>query len=379
MSKGAFTGIISLVVIAVLGWFGWSTYQSFFGANPDSPEGEYTFVVEDGDDFEAIGEQLSEDDVAQDSFNLVSRLYSKQTLYSGEYELDLPATTEEIVEQINVQSLEKARKIRENARPSTTVTIREGRNLQQVADQLVEEGVLESTDDFLQKATAPGLYQYGFLPEPLTCEYGDRFNCVLYYLEGYLYPDTYEFFTPSTGDEVIIKMLNNFDAKVWSQLGNEVDKAEFDDAVIMASVLEKETGRSTVVEGEGPEVLQQERRNIASVFYNRLDNGMPWSSDPTVNYGLPNLVCQQTTELTDCVFLDDPRVQTPYNTYNNAGYPIGPIASPQLTNIEAVLNPTDTDYLFFVSDTRGVTLFAETDTQHIANINTVTALNNTFE
>lgn len=378
MSKGLIQTIVVLVIIGVLGFFGLSAYNSFFGANPDSPEGEYTFVIDDGDDINAVAETLQEDDVAQDSFVSVSRLYKVKPLIPGSYELDLPATTEEIIEQINEQSVVKAQENKANARESKSVTIKEGTTIDQLADILEEEGVLESKQDFLDTLVEPGLYQYAFLPEPLGCEYGDRLNCVKYYYEGYMYPDTYDFFTPSNPDEIIIKFLNNFEAKVWNEVGGQLTKEEFDNAVILASVMERETGRSNQVTDNDAAVLAEERAKVASVFYNRLGQGIPWSSDPTVNYGIPNLVCQQTVDLEDCVFLDDPRVQTNYNTYNNPGYPIGPITNPQLANIRAALNPAVTDYLFFVADLNGVTLFAEDGAGHEANIIEATRINQTI-
>ena len=375
MSKGAIGTVLTLAVIAGLGWLGVSTYNSYLGTNPDSPEGLYTFQVEDGDSFNTIGDELVEADVAPKNFNQGSRFYKKDTLFRGEYTLVLPATTEEIIEQINDQAKIRGQEVSNNQRKFKQVTIREGLTLQQVADTLEEEGVLGDKEDFLSKATNPGLYNYDFLPSPLDCEYGNRSNCVLYYLEGYLYPDTYEFFEDSNPDEIIVKMLDNFNTKVWSKYGSAIPKSEFDKAIIMGSMIEAETGRSAAIPGEDPDALNQERRNVASVFYNRTEVGMEWKSDPTVNYGLPNKVCQQTVNIPDCIFLDDRRAQTKYNTYTNKGYPIGPVSSPQIENIEAALNPADSDYLFFVADNRGVTIFAETGEGHFANIEKVQQIN----
>jgi UPF0755 protein len=377
-----FKTIWSWIVIAIIGvliWSGWAGYASLFRANSKSPQGEYSFVIEQGDSFESIEKKLAKDNVSQPTFLSVSKLYRRDALYPGAYKLQLPATTEEIIDQINSQSRVKAKEAEKNQRESKSVTIKEGGDIRVIADILVKEKIIEDKDDFLNKAKNPGLYNYEFLPEPLDCSYGDRLTCVEFYLEGYLYPDTYEFFYPSTPDEVIKKMLENFQTKVWSKTKNELTKAEFDKAMIMASVLERETGRSNVVPGESKDVLANERKQVASVFYNRLDQGINWSSDPTVNYGLPNLVCQQTVVLKDCVYLDDPRVQTKYNTYLNKGYPIGPISNPQLANIQSAINPADTDYVYFVADLNGVTLFGETDTDHSRNMEEVTKINQEIE
>jgi len=150
--------------------------------------------------------------------------------------------------------------------------------------------------------------------------------------------------------------------------------------LIVASLIEKETGRTRgVTEGTASE-LQQERKIMAAVFSNRISLGIKLQSDPTVTYGLGELkVCQQTFDLEGCVFLDDPRVLTQYNTYYIDGLPIGPTTSPQWAVVEAVLNPVENDNLYFVSDVTGKKYFAETDAQHLENIEFVTELNETIQ
>ena len=373
MSKGFVGLLVLLVAAAVVGFLGLSGYNYFFGANPDSPEGEYTFTLESGEGFADIGNELVEADVAQDSFLTGAKLYRVNTLYPGKYTLEVPATTRELVEQIN----EESERIRQNTsrEEAVTVTFKEGSTVYDMANELVDAGVTESNLRFLELAQTPGYFDYEFLPEPLDCEYGDRINCVYYYLEGYLYPDTYEFFKGADEEEIITKLLDNFEAKVWNEVGPRAQAGNFYQIVTLASVVEKETGRSSVVPGESPTALAEERAGVAAVLYNRTAEGSTWSSDPTVTYGLSNFVCQQTVELTDCLFLDDPQVQTNYNTYNNPGYPIGPITNPSLVSIEAALDPADTNDLFFVADSRGVTTFAETYQEHLANIQAATERN----
>ena len=378
MSKGFFGLIGFLLVALLLGSFGLSGYRYFFGINPNSPEGEYSFVLESGEQLSDIAETLERDEVAQDSFLTTARLYRVNTLYPGRYTLQLPATTREIIEQINAEAGRIAAELPASGE-AVRVTFREGVGVAQMADILVEEGVLGSTQEFLDLATAPGNFEYEFLPTPLNCAYGDRFNCIQYYLEGYLYPDTYEFFADATPRDILTRMLNNFETKVWSQVGARARTGNFAEVVTMASVIELETGRPALIPGEPATVLENERRQVASVFYNRLEQGIPWSSDPTVKYGISNPICQQTIELQNCVFLNDPLVQTPYNTYANAGYPIGPVTNPQLATIQAALNPAQTDFLFFVASSDGVTRFAETDQGHIQNIAEATRRNQEIE
>ena len=373
MSKGLVGLLVFLFVGSGVAYLGWTGYSYFFGANPNSPQGEYTFTLESGEDFSDISAQLVEADVARESFPTGARFYDVNTLYPGEYTLQVPATTRELVTQINDEAARLAQTLPSGE--AVTVTFKEGSTVYDMANILVDEGLLDANDRFLELATTPGNFEYEFLPEPLECEYGDRFECVYYYLEGYLYPDTYEFFAGATEEEIITKLLDNFERKVWNEVGARARTGDFTDIVTMASVIEKETGRSSVVAGEAPNALEEERAGVASVLYNRTEQGINWSSDPTVNYGISNLVCQQTVELEDCVFLDDPQVQTLYNTYANSGYPIGPITNPQIASVQAALNPADTDNLFFVADKQGVTRFAEDYQQHLVNIQQTTERN----
>ena len=144
----------------------------------------------------------------------------------------------------------------------------------------------------------------------------------------------------------------------------------------MGSVIEKETGRPiTGVNNSNLEEVNTERKNVASVFYNRLSNNETWSSDPTVVYGSGKRVCQSTLTVEGCVFLNGVESKNKYNTYDNVGYPIGPITSPQWYNIQAALEPTKTDYLFFVSDGIGRKYFAQNNSGHEANIAKVQKIN----
>jgi UPF0755 protein len=202
-------------------------------------------------------------------------------------------------------------------------------------------------------------------------------NCGKYYLEGYLYPDTYSFFKNSTAVEVTNKLLANFEAKVWKKLEKTPTPDVFYKALTMASVIEKETGRTKGgVTDKNREQINKERAQVAGVFINRMNQGVKWQSDVTASYGHGYKICQQTLEVKDCKYLDDPLTNTKYNTYIIEGYPIGPVSNPDFNNIFAALNPTSTDALFFVMDATGKTYFADTEGEHYQNIQAVTQINN---
>ncbi|MBI4049433.1 MAG: endolytic transglycosylase MltG [Candidatus Doudnabacteria bacterium] len=171
--------------------------------------------------------------------------------------------------------------------------------------------------------------------------------------EGYLFPDTYLLSKQATASELVEKMLANFENKTK-------DLAITKDIIIMASIVEKEVGRT------GPDLtdkdltgMEQERRFVASVFYNRLKLGMPLQSDATVNY--------ITGKSDRQVSLADAKIKSPYNTYLVKGLPPGPIGNPGLDAIKASIEPAESDYLYFLNAPDGTAYFAKTIEEHNAN------------
>jgi UPF0755 protein len=376
--------IILTIILGILGYFGYTTYQRFYFAPSDAPSGQYVFEVNEGETFRDVAQKLQQDNVAYE-FALI--FHSNQTvvkdLQKGTYQLELDQTSpEDIIIQINKETDRIAAEVAANSQPTETITFREGLRLEQVMNLLSESGVTPK-DQLQEYARNPENFdrsKYPFLPDPLTCEYGNVNNCALYYIEGYAYPDTYEFFLPSTPEQVFTKFLNNFEAKVWNRLETKPELPEFTDVIIMASVIERESGRpGGGVNSSNINEVNQERANIAAAFYNRLDQGMKWQSDPTIPYPSGKEVCQQTFELEGCIFLDSPEADNLYNTYRIDGYPIGPITSPQFDNINAALNPSGEDYLFFTSDISGRKYFASTDRGHQANIAKMKEINAELE
>ena len=169
--------------------------------------------------------------------------------------------------------------------------------------------------------------------------------------EGALLPETYLVTRGTSRQDVLARMAGAQDAlldALWPQRAADLPVATREEAIILASVVEKETG------------LAEERPLVASVFVNRLRRGMRLQSDPTIIYGItggaPLGRGIRRSELDDAA--------NPYNTYQIDGLPPTPIANPGRASIEAVLNPPDTDYLFFVADGTGAHAFSETYAEH---------------
>ena len=173
---------------------------------------------------------------------------------------------------------------------------------------------------------------------------------IRYALEGYLYPATYPFFEEKPSIEEVIKaMLTSMD-KIVSEYTNVLAEKEMSvhEFLTFASLLEEEATAKT------------DRETIASVFYNRIDVDMPLQTDPTVLYALGSHK--------ERVLYEDLEVQNPYNTYQNVGLPPGPIAGAGKSSIEATLNPSQTDYLYFLADKEGTNHFAKSYDEHLVNI-----------
>lgn len=172
--------------------------------------------------------------------------------------------------------------------------------------------------------------------------------------EGSLLPETYHFSYGDDRADLVKRMAMAMDevkARLWSARAPGLPLASPDEAVILASIVEKETA------------LPEERARIAGVFVNRLRLGMALQSDPTVVFGITGgLPLERSLRRSE---LDTP---TPYNTYSIKGLPPGPIANPGLKALEAVLNPMPTEELYFVADGTGGHAFAETYKQHQANV-----------
>ncbi|WP_420567571.1 endolytic transglycosylase MltG [Thalassovita sp.] len=173
--------------------------------------------------------------------------------------------------------------------------------------------------------------------------------------EGTLSPDSYELRAGDTRASVLARMSEAQDIILQDAWQNRADGLPLDspeEALILASIIEKETG------------IADERRTVASVFVNRLNRGMRLQTDPTVIYGITN----GQGVLGRGLRQSELRRETPWNTYVIDGLPPTPIANPGLASIQAALNPADTNYVFFVADGSGGHAFAETLDEHNRNV-----------
>lgn len=298
------------------------------------------FTIEPGESVTQIAARLQTEGLVRDAqlFRMYLR-YSKldSGVEAGQFTLKRTMTIPEVA-----QALQSGR------RDELTVTIPEGRRLEEVA-VLVEQQTPISATVFLSlvRDAKPWAAQYPFL-----AELPDGAS-----LEGYLFPDTYRLPLEATASDIVARMLANLDRRVTPAMRDSLtsQKRSLFQAVTLASIVEREA------------VVAQERPVIASVYLNRLATGMALDADPTVQYAMASAKKQAPwwPQLTQ----EDYRaVKSPYNTYLNPGLPPGPIASPGLSSLQAAIQPAQTNYYFFrASCSRdGTHLFSKTLEEHAA-------------
>jgi len=301
-----------------------------------------TITIYETDDIDDIAEKLHKNGLIQ--YPGLFKLYASFAVDEGEIDpgiWDLN-TRYDYHALVNMMSIGSTRSVVED------LLIPEGYTCRQIFE-LLEEHKVCTAQDLAAYAASGELNDYWFLED---VERGTE-NC----LEGYLFPDTYDFYKNSTPREVLDKMLGNFEHRFSEEmlaqldtLNTNVTGGTFDihDVIIVASMIEKETANN------------EESPKIASVIYNRLFDwgGTPayLNIDASIIYALGG-----KTDLTG----EDMRVDSPYNTYLHVGLTPGPISNPGLASIKAALNPADTDYYYYVLNPAvGTHQFSKTLEEH---------------
>lgn len=281
------------------------------------------FRVEQGESFSSIVRRLREQKIISNEpvFYLWGRISgAEKRIQWGLYRFELPLSPQAILKQIVGGKGIFYR-----------VTIPEGLTVKEIAELLAKMAIVDK-DRFLAEASNPELLA--------TLGLKDKA------LEGYLFPNTYQF-TPSTPEkEVILTMAEQF-RKVFEPLIDGPSRESSltpHDILTLASIIEKETG------------VDAERPLVSAVFHNRLKLNMPLQSDPTVIYGIKDFNGNLTRK--------DLQHPSPYNTYRIPSLPPGPICNPGLSSIKAALQPAVVPYLYFVSKNDGTHLFSESLESH---------------
>ncbi len=237
-------------------------------------------------------------------------------------------------------------------RANVNVTIPEGYTVEEIARLLAEKEVCEESDFY--NAVINGEFDYDFVKSIPTAADGERHVGRIYRLEGYLFPDTYNFYVGSTGEMVVDRMLSNFNSKLTSEIRQQISAKGWtiDEAIIFASVIQGEAG------------LPNDMLGVSRVLTNRMQQ----------NSGFPKLQCDSTRDYINGILPSISGVQvttSPYDTYVREGLPVGAINNPGMMAIQAALNPSDAAeyancYYFATDYDTGITYFSKTYSQHVA-------------
>jgi UPF0755 protein len=311
--------LLMAIILAGLGAF----YVMQGAASPGPLTESKILLIKRGTGTAAIASQLqSEGVIESDLIFKINAAFekSKGSLKAGEYEFTPHISIKEIITMV-----------REGRVYDRKITFREGLTSYQIV------GLLNAATDFTGESVIN-------IPA-----------------EGSLLPETYHYTGADTRQKILDQMssaMKKTIEELWPNRSGDLPIKTIEEAIVLASIVEKETG------------VADERKKVAGVFINRLRRGMPLQSDPTVIYGMTNGALQDEGQgpIGRRLLTKDLQEHTAYNTYMNAGLPPGPIANPGRASIEAVLHPEIHDFIYFVADGTGGHAFGRTLTEHNANV-----------
>ena len=323
-----------LLISFILATIGWRWAGDVLALNKEPLTASVT--ITEGESLGDVTAELKEKGLVKYGYLFqlfASFTHKAEKITAGSYELSTVMDYSALLNNISSTSA---------YRETVTVTIPEGYTVEEIFKLMENKGVCSYND--LLKVAQEETFDFDFLKDVKTTKEKR--------LEGYLFPDTYEFYKGADAKNVINTMLKNFDERFDSKMEAEMQLLGYskNDIIIMASIIEKETDGG-------------DQRNIASVLQNRLKN--TWATpkgylqvDSTIQY----LLKERKKKLTD----KDLEIDSPYNTYKNPGLPIGPICNPGLTAIEAALEPNKTNYYYFMLGKDGTTHFFDTEAAFLA-------------
>lgn len=307
----------------------WFLGSGLFNNNDTGEMG--LFIIQPGESVSSIATRLQEKNLINSEFGFKAYLQltdKASKLKAGEHYLFTDMSIKEIVETLMIAS----------SQPDTQITIIEGWNNENIAEYLNSNlGIKEN--DFMA-ATSRNYLDYSFLPN----------NNIKDYLQGYLFPDTYRILPDATPEDIINKMLDTFETKVYSPNLSSIQKSSMNlhDILTLASIVEMEVKSDA------------DRKLVADIFLRRLADNYPLQSDATVNYVTKSGRAQST--------INDTKMDSPYNTYKYSGLPPGPIGNPSLSSIKAVINPViNTYYFFLTTKDDGRVIYSRTYEEHLQN------------
>lgn len=338
--------VIVACIIFLAGFLAMFVLQSasdLFGLN--KPDQIVELTIPEGSSLNEITKLLEQNGIILKplTFKLYAGLKDYASSFKpGDYTFNTNMSYDEIM----------GRLLRGNPKANTvSVTFPEGYTLRQIAAKLEENDVC-SAEDFIA-ATQDGEFDYDFMEKLPDDEL--RFRR----LEGYLFPDTYDFYIGENAKSVVNRFLSTFESKLTDEMYTQMKEMNMtlDETITLASIIQKETGGGT-----SDEAIEN-MRLVSSVFHNRMRLPQVYpklQSDVTYQY--------YDNEIERYLDKHSEELYNAYSTYRREGLPVGPICNPSLEAIEAALSPADTGYYFFLSDSKGQLYYAETLEEHDRNV-----------
>ena len=355
--------VLLILILSLAGFFGYRYVSDAVGAKDVKSTKFISVEIPENSGSSYIGQLLESAGVIKSGkvFNYYTKFKNISNLKSGYYNLQPSMTMDEIIEALQKKGSDKPQE------PSLgTVLVKEGYTIEQIAKAVevnssAKKGKHSSTglkakdflklmkdDVFLTKMKAKYPTLLANLPKDTDAKY---------VLEGYLFPATYNIHDDTTVESLAEEMLSTMDTYLSPYYATiSSSDHNVNEILTLASLVEKEGA------------TDDDRKNIASVFYNRLDSDIALQSNIAVLYALGKLG-QETTLKEDATI--DTNIDSLYNDYVHKGLMPGPVDSPSLSAIEAVINPSSTKYMYFVADvSTGNVYFAESYEEHQHNVET---------
>ncbi|HEM6504476.1 TPA: endolytic transglycosylase MltG [Streptococcus suis] len=355
--------IMSIIVVAVLvtGLTGYMWVKS--SLEPVNTKATEAIQVEipEGSSTLEIGKILVDNKLIKNAtiFNYYSKIKSYNNFQSGFYNLKQNMSVDDIAKALQESGTPTAQK-----EAAGKILIVEGYTLTQIAQAITDNTKTEdkndktpfTTEQFMATVTNQDFINRMVATYPkLFASLPAADSGVIYQLEGYLFPAVYEYSDETTIEELVEQMIAAMDNRLQPYYETIAAKnLTVNEVLTLASLVEKEGS------------TDEDRRNIASVFFNRLNAAMPLQSNIAILYAQGKLG-QETTLAEDAAI--DTSIESPYNIYWTPGLMPGPVDSPSLSAIEAVINANTTDYLYFVADvTTGSVYFTNNIDEHNQNV-----------
>ncbi|WP_445490251.1 endolytic transglycosylase MltG [Niallia sp. 03133] len=333
------TAIAIIILIVIIGTSGYFYIKS--ALKPVDPGSKKEIIVDIpiGSSVSSIAQSLEDKGLVKNArvFKYYVKFKNESDFMAGKYHMNPSMTFNQIIDSL------KTGKIMQ--KPVFSLTIPEGKQLDEIA-ALIAKKTNQKDKDIIKQLNDESFIQLLMkkYPNLLTTEILAK--NVKHPLEGYLFPATYSFYKkdPSLEDIVAVMLDKTENVVMEYQSDLERDELTVHQFLTMSSLIEKEATQKA------------DRGRIASVFFNRIKEGMPLQTDPTVLYA--------QGKHKEKVTYKDLEVNSPYNTYKNKGMPPGPIANSGIMSMEAALYPEETDYLYFLASKEGKVYFAKTLAEH---------------